>query len=614
PSNSHLTFDILASLETLYRTTPQEVDGWIYWAYQTYLLLQPGTNYKELEVKFDGFIEKYIGEMLRQIGAEHSWYLQPLTRIHLHSHLLCELGPNGDIRYIYAFASIAFFILLIACINFMNLSTARSANRAKEVGMRKVLGAVRSKLIYQFLSESLLLSAISLFAALIFVGLALPYFNNLINLDIHMNDLIRSWLLAGLFLITIFVGVISGSYPAFFLSKFMPAKVLKGDVRQGWKNSRFRNILVVSQFSICVVLIIGTSIVYNQLNYMRNKKLGFNKEQMVVLSLRDSDTQNRAETIKTELLTIEDVSGICGSDMVPGEYEYGVITCYPESLSHGHGFKIENFSVDHDFLNTYGIEIVEGRGFSKEMSTDQQDAALINETAWKKLGWKNPIGKRISDHINPSKPRVRTIIGVIKDIHHKTLQETIEPTLIDYSPNYARRLTLRLNASHITHTMKLIEQKWNQIAPSHPFDYFFLDDLFNSLYRKEAKLETIFQLFTILAIFIGCLGLFGLASFTSEQRTKEIGIRKAMGASVFSIVKLISKEFLILVIIANIVAWPIAYFAMNKWLQNFAYKINIGLSTFIIAAVLTMILALSTVSYQSIKAAFTDPVKSLRYE
>jgi putative ABC transport system permease protein len=614
PSNSHFTFDILASFETLYRTAPQEVDGWIYWAYQTYLLLQPGTNYQELEAKFNGFVEKHIGEMLRQIGAEHTWYLQPLTSIHLHSHLSCELAANSDIRYIYAFAAIALFILLIACMNFMNLSTARSANRAKEVGIRKVLGSIRSKLILQFLSESLILAIASLVVALFIVWLVLSYFKSLIGFDIQIHKFAIPWLLTGSCCITFLVGVVSGSYPAFYLSRFLPVKVLKGDFSKNSRNSWFRSLLVMSQFTISIGLIIGTIVIYNQLNYMRTKKLGFQKEQMLVLSLRDDDTKGRAVAIKSELLKVEGVVGVCGSDMVPGEYEYGIITCYPESLSHGHGFKIENLSVDSDFLDTYGIDIVVGRGFSKEMITDQYDAALINETAWRALGWKNPIGKRISDHINPAKLRIRTIIGVVKDFHHKILHEPIEPTLIDYSPNFSRRLSLKLSTVNTIRTVKLVEQKWHEIAPNHPFDYFFLDDFYDDLYRNEARLGSIFQLFTMLAIFIGCLGLFGLASFTAEQRTKEIGIRKVLGASLAGIVHLMNKDFVKWILISNLIAWPVAYYAMNKWLQNFAYRVNIGIWIFILSAFLALIVALITVSYQSIKAALANPVESLRYE
>jgi len=614
PTNSHFTFDILASFETLHRTAPQEVDGWVYWAFQTYLLLQPGANYHDLEAKFNGFVEKHIGKMLQQIGAEHTWYLQPLTSIHLHSHLSCELGTNSDIRYIYAFAAIALFILVIACMNFMNLSTARSANRAKEVGIRKVLGSIRGKLILQFLIESLILAITSLIAALFIVWTVLPYFKSIIGVDMQINKLVIPWLLTGLCFITIFVGIISGSYPAFYLSRFQPAKVLKGDIYRSSKNAWFRGILVVSQFTISIGLIIGTIVIYNQLHYMRTKKLGFQKEQMLVLSLRDDDTQGRAETIKSELLTIDGVLGVCGSDMVPGEYEYGVITCYPESLSHGHGFKIENLAVDEDFLNTYSIDVVAGRGFSKEMTTDQYEAALINETAWRALGWKNPIGKQISDYINPAKPKIRTVIGVVKDFHHKTLHEPIEPTLIDYSPNFSRRLSLKLSAVNIMRIVKSVEQKWHEIAPNHPFDYFFLDNFYDNLYRNEVNLGRMFQLFTMLAILIGCLGLFGLVSFTAEQRTKEIGIRKILGASLYSIVHLMNKDFIKKILISNLFACPVAYYAMNKWLQNFAYRITIGWWVFIMAGMLALFIVLLTVSYQSIKAALANPAESLRYE
>jgi len=612
PSNSHIRFDMLGSFQTLYKTVPIQVEEYIYWNYQTYLLLQKGTDHKTLEAKFDAFVEKVIGNMLRGIGGEHTWTLEPLTKIHLYSPLENELGPNGDIRYIYSFMTIALFILTIACINFVNLSTAHSAKRSKEVGLRKMLGAGRIGLAHQFLGESLLFAVASLLASIVIVRFVWPYFNNLIGLDIHLNALVIHWLLIGLGVLLLFVGLAAGVYPAFYLSRFRPVDVLKGDVRQGLRYSRLRGILVVSQFSITIALLIGTRIVLNQLNYMRNERLGFHKDQMLVIKVQDEDTRYRINTLKQEMLAIDGVLGASSSLLVPGEEYFTMMTCFPEGF--GRGFVMANFDVDDHFLDVYGIELVEGRGFSKEMMTDVHEAALVNETAVKKLGWENPIGKRIMDRVNPTKPKIRTVVGVFKDIHIQSLHHVIEPTLIDYNPDSAGRLTLKLKSQNILQTMALIKEKWSGIAPNHPFDYFFLDSFYNALYRTEEKLGYIFQVFTVLAIFIGCLGLFGLISYTTEQRTKEIGIRKVLGSPVQSIVVLLCKEFVRLLLIANAIAWPLAYFAVSRWLQHFPFRVGLSIRVFIMAGITALGIASLTVSYRAIHAARANPVDALRYE
>ncbi len=616
PSNSHIPFNMLASFETLYKRRAEDM-VWYNWNYQTYIELQEGVDWKGFEKKFIGFNEKYIGGFVKSIGGEISNFLQPLTSIHLYSNMENELSANSDIRYVYAFTAIAVFILLIACINFMNLSTARSASRAKEVGLRKVVGAERSMLIKQFLGESLLMAVISVLFSLLIVRIASPHFNNLAGREINVNVITSPWMGMGLLGVVLFVGFIAGSYPAFFLSGFRPVSVLKGQIKKGARNSRLRSILVIFQFAISITLIIGTSIVFNQLNFMRNKRLGFNKEQQMIIPIRDAETSRKAELIKTELFGIEGVESVCGSMKVPGEESFSTSVYFPEGFASDQSVLIESFSIDDDFVETYDIELVEGRNFSKEMSTDREDGILINETAVKRLGWESGVGKKIyqsEDIEDPSARRPLTVIGVIKDIHHRSVHHVVEPNLIRFQPDFARRITVKLNAESVSPTMKRIEEKWNTIAPNHPFDYFFLDDYYDGLYRSEVRLGNIFQTFTLFAIIIGCLGLFGLASFAAEQRTKEIGIRKVLGSSVGSIVFLLCKEFVLLVVIANVFAWPIAHLTMKKWLQSFPYQANIHVTTFILAGVLAMIIALLTVSYRAVHAAGINPVEALKYE
>ena len=616
PANSHLDFNMLASFETFYKRNPDNM-GWIGWNYQTYVLLKDGIDYKLFDQKFLSFNEKYIGGIIKQMGGELYNQLQPLTSIHLFSNMEFDLSTNSDIRYIYTFAAIAIFILLIACINFMNLSTARSANRAKEVGLRKVVGADRGMLINQFLGESFILAIISVLFAIGIVLATNHYFNDLVGRDISINFLSDPMIITGLLIIVIFVGFIAGSYPAFFLSAFNPSSILKGELNKGARSSRFRSILVVSQFAISITLIIGSIIVYNQLDYMKNKRLGFNKEQKLVLKIVDDKVEEKLKLIKSIMLNIEGVKNVCGSGMVPGEGNFSTNAYYPEGFPTDQSVLMENFEIDEDFLKTYNVELSAGRGFSKEMLTDKENSILINETAAKKLNWENPVGKKfyvLASNQDITEREPRTVIGVIKDIHHRSLHHLVEPTVIDYSPDSADRISLKLSTQNISETMESVKDEWSKIAPNHPFEYFFLDDYYNSLYQSEENLSRIIQVFTFFAIIIGCLGLFGLVSFAAEQRTKEIGIRKALGSSATSIVMILCKEFFILVIIANIFAWPAAYFMMNKWLEGFPYQTEMNLITFFFAGFAAIFIALLTVSYRSLKAAFTNPVDALRYE
>ncbi len=602
PRNSHLQFDFLIPF-IFGRELNYTVDHWGNSSFRTYVQLPKGIPAQDVISKISGYLfEKPTIEKDARLN------LQPLTRIHLYSNYEYD-SAHGDITYVTLFSIIAFFILLIACVNFMNLATARSANRAKEVGMRKVSGAHKSDIIRQFYSESILLAFISLLLAMILVWLLLPVFNTLaakeLSLDISRNISI----LLGLLCIAMMTGIISGSYPAFFLSAFQPVMVLKGFRLSGSKGSLFRKILVVFQFSLTILLIICTIGVYNQIDYMRNRKLGYDKEYMIYFRMR-GDIREKFETVKNELLQNPNILGVTASSNVP---TYGYY--FSNSLWHWEGqnpdeeILIRGVLIDLDYFKTFGMEIAEGRNFSKEFPTDATEAIMVNEEAVKVMGMESPIGKRLS-----LQDRNLKIIGVVKNYHFRSLRQEIEPLVLLYYPSYCRVLFARLKSDEIPQTIGYIEDVWKRFAPGLPFNYNFLDEALNRLYRSEQRIGTLFRYFSILAILISCLGLLGLASFMAEQRTKEIGIRKVLGATASNIVALLSKEFTKWVIVANVFAWPIAYFALNKWLQTYAYKTNVALWSFILSGALALFLALTTVSYQSIKAALANPADSLRYE
>jgi putative ABC transport system permease protein len=605
--NSHFTFNVLASFSTLIRYDPRLGTSWNV-NYQTYLLLKENVDPEEFEQKMIGFNEKYLGPMLKETGTEFETYLQPLTSIHLHSHLQYELGINSDFQIIYIFWAIAVIILLIACINFMNLATARSVNRAKEVGVRKVLGAERKKLIVQFFGESFVFTFLSLVLALFWAKVFLPYLIVLAGKNIVLNYLEMPLLWKGLCATVLFVGFAAGSYPAIVLSAFKPISVLRGHVRQSAKGSCFRSILVIVQFAISAVLIISTAVIFNQYKYMQNKDLGFNKQNLLAVAIQNDEVRIGLESFKQELLKLSGVESAGASSMVPGEMYLFNIETYPEGYSRDQIVRMDNFLVDYGFLDTFEIEVVKGRGFLKSVMSDFTKAVLINETAAKKLGWNDPVGKTIELPSDEDLVR-KTIIGVFRDIHQRSLYSVVEPTVIEYIgtqgpiENRARRLTLRLNTDDISGTMAKIEQKWKEVYPNH-----------DSQHKSEERLGSIFRTFSILAVTIACLGLFGLASFTAELRTKEIGIRKVLGSTTMSIVVLLGKKFISLVMLSNIIAWPIAFFGMKKWLQNFPYSTDIRIEVFAITALLTFAIAMLTVVYQSLKAALTNPVNSLRYE
>ena len=615
PKNSHFTFDILCSFESLYAQNGEAMEVWLNFNLYTYVLLQENLNIKELENKFPALIETHMGTALKAIGGRIDFFLQPLTKIHLHSHMENEIEANSDIAYIYIFSAIALFILIIACINFMNLATARSALRAREVGIRKVIGAERKELIRQFLGESLIYSLFSMLVAVLLAHLVLPLFSSLSGRDLIIDYFGMPWLIPGLIGMILFVGFAAGSYPALFLSSFQPVKVLKGSLKAGAANARFRSIMVVGQFVISIGLIISTGVILNQLRYMKNKNLGFEKGNVVVVRTSDGPARESIDSIKQEFKKIPGVLNAGLTSQLPGR-EANISPFVPEGFSATEAQLMKNIDIDHDFIPTLGIEVTAGRNFSSEFGTDASDAIIINEAAARKFGWSDPIGKKIENFSGEEieDRTARTVVGVIKDIHMSSLHSLIMPLYINNESDDWDNIVVRINPNDEGDTLEKLRVKWGELYPNQSFDYYFLDDSLATLYESEARLSQIFSSFTLFAIFIACLGLFGMASFTAEQRTKEIGIRKVLGASVAGIVVLLAKNFLKLVLIANIIAWPIAYLAMKKWTQGFSYQAGVGIWMFVITAVLAAVIALLTVSFQSIKAALSHPIKAIKYE
>jgi len=620
PQNSHFKFEFLASL------SPEIVNAsWSWQAnnYKTYILLRKDSSSQELEKKLPSFGEKYLAGEIESLDPEYqkeikrikpvfTYYLQPLTGIHFHSHLLDEFEANSDITNIYIFSFLAFLILLIACVNFMNLSTARSTMRAKEVGLRKVIGARRSQLIKQFLGESFIVTTLAALISVVLLEVFLPYFNNIAGTQIKFSFIHNPSALFMILGIVLSVGLISGSYPAFFISSFIPIKVLKGTLATGRNGFLFRSLFVVFQFAVSIGMIFGFLIVKEQLNFIRNRKLGFNRDNMVVVSLPDGVSRQKYEIIKIEFLKNPQVIHTAASSYVPGGERISDNPFIPEGFRRDQALGCQTLKVDHDFIETYGIELAEGRDFSKNIISDKTEAFVVNEAFVRRLGWKTAVGKRIEWDYSVN--RKGMIVGVIRDFHFMSLHQKIEPLVLHIYEREFNYLSVLVRTQNISETINLLRNAWSKVRPNIPFEYYFLDDNFNSLYKSEQKLSQIFNYFSLFAIFVACLGLFGLASFHTERRTKEIGIRKVLGASVTNITVMLSKEFTKWVLVANIIAWPVAYYAMSRWLQSFAYRISIGPGIFVFSAAVALLIAMLTVSSQAIKAAIANPAKALRYE
>ena len=623
PSNAHFEAEVVASFHTLENSNSTM---WLNNSYYTYVMLQPGASAKELESKFPAMIEKYAGPQIQEglgitiedflaSGNRYGYFLQPLTDIHLDTEIEHGLKPSNNKKYIYIFAFVALFILVIACINFMNLATARSAKRSREIGIRKVVGSDRRLLIGQFLTESILLSLLSLAGALIILELVLPYFNNTLHLSLTLGYFEHWYFIPAIVGIAVFTGLVAGIYPAMFLSSFKPVNVLKGRMR-GRKggNGILRGGLVVFQFFIAIVILTGTIIINRQLNYMQNVDLGFHKEHMLVLDRAEAIGKKR-EAFKQQLQTIPGVVSVTNSTAIPG---------YPNN---NNGFMIEGQKasntvliminwVDYDFLKTYGLKLEDGRFFSKDFPGDTA-AMIINETGLKKLGIKDPLDTRL---IQPGKEDERhyiPIVGVTKDYHFESLEKKIGTYGLMFKPldmGWGGYYTIRLNAGDIKGTISKIEDVWDEMADDYPMNYFFLDERFNQLYQEEQRTSKISFIFTFLSIFIASLGLIGLISYTSEQRTKEIGIRKIMGASVASIIMRLSWETVKYILIATLLGWALSWFVMSRWLEDFAYRINLNPWYFMLATFVIFVIAIVTISFQAFRASVRNPAESLRYE
>ncbi len=619
PDNSHFHFDAFLSLSTLHITNAT----WSNLGPYTYLVLDKNADPKKLQAKFPQLVTKYVvPEIQHDMGvslaeAQKSvntfvFSLQPLTDIHLYSNTKYELEPNGDIQYVYIFSVLAVFILLLACVNFTNLSTALASKRSREVGIRKVMGSIKKHLIFQFLTESVLLTFFSMLCAYILIYFLLPYFNQLANKNVSFNFFLSYQFVLAIFLVSLVTGILAGIYPAFFLSSFDTIKVLKGSSSvQGSQKKSFRSSLIVFQFFISTALIIATIIVSQQLHYMQNKKLGYDKEQ--VLFLPDARLLgNNQNAFEQQLLQDSRVVSASISRSVPGSPFMDGTEVFPQN-ENGNGKEIHAniFHVDYDYLRTLAIHILRGRNFSKGFATDSAAGIVINEAAVRELGWTNDnaVGKTIVR----SGQKKLTVVGVVADFNYASVKQKIAPLMMVLGGNYGG-LVVKIKTDDVRGFLSNLKKQWDSFNPAGPLGYSFLDEKFASLYGSEQRTQQIFSAFAILAIIIACLGLFGLATYTAEQRTKEIGIRKTLGASVTGIVQLLSKDFLKLVLIAFIIAVPVSWWAMNKWLENFAYRINVGWWAFAAAGIVALLIALLTVSFQAIKAAVANPVNSLRSE
>jgi putative ABC transport system permease protein len=618
PDDSHFHFDAFLSLSTFHITNAT----WSNVGYVTYLLLNKNADPKKLEAKFPQLVAKYVvPEIQHDMGvslaeAQKSvntfvFSLQPLTDIHLHSNTKYELEPNGDIQYVYIFSALAIFILLLACVNFTNLSTARAVKRSREVGIRKVMGSIKKQLIFQFLTESVLLTFFAMLCAFVLILLLLPYFNQLAGKNISFDFFISYQSILVMLSLIFVAGILAGIYPAFFLSSFNTIKVLKGSSLQGSQRKPLRSTLIVFQFFVSIALIIATIVVYQQLHFMQNKKLGYDKNQ--VLFLPDARLLGKSQTaFEEQLLRDNRVVSATISRSVPGSLFMDGTEIYPKN-ENGNGTEIHGniYHVDYDYARTLGLHIVKGRNFSKDFPTDSASGVVINEAAVRELGWSgtNPIGKSI---VRSGQHEFK-VIGVVADFNYASVKQKIAPLMMLLGGNFGG-LLIKIKTTDVKGFLADLKKQWNAFNPEGPLEYNFLDDNFAKLYASEQRTQQIFSAFAIIAIIIASLGLFGLSAFVIEQRTKEIGIRKVLGASVQNVLLLVSKEFLLLVSIAFIISIPVTWWAMHAWLQDFAYRINISWWVFAIAGVTAILIALLTISFQAIKAALANPVKSLRTE
>ncbi|NJB70233.1 putative ABC transport system permease protein [Saonia flava] len=611
PSNSHFTFDFLMSMSSFYQTRPSIFEMWGYVDFYTYFLVNNNFDVKDFQSKMPSFLDKRLSEEDKKYYYNLSF--EPLKDAYLNSKASRQPGITGSSSNIYIFAIIGLFILIIASINFMNLATARSMERAKEVGVRKAIGADKKGLIYQFLGESLIMVLVAAVIGLMIVSVCLPWMGAITGKEFVMKDIFNTYMLLLYFGTALITGLLAGSYPAFVLSSFKPVSVLKGLVSSSQQGISLRKGLVVFQFSLSIALIASTVIVYFQLGYMLDKNLGFDREQQLVIDFNyDSDVRENLETIKNEFLTLPEVSSISASRTVPGAHFPAAGTNIESMEGEMINYDPFLYEIDVDFIPHYKLEMVAGRPYSRDFPVDTISSMVINESAVKEFGYADAetiLGKKFEQW-----GKEGTIIGVVKDFNYLSLHEKVAPLTLRYEPNSSKFLSLRIKSDNLTASIGKIKDKWTELAPHRPFLYSFLDDSFNQQYKADFRFKELFTLFSFLAILIACLGLFGLATYSAMLRTKEIGIRKVLGAEVSSIVALLSKDFIRLVLISIVIATPFAWYAMYEWLNIYAYKIDISWWVFALSGTMALSIAILTVSYHAIKSAKANPIKSLRTE
>ncbi len=615
PENSQLRFNILCSIETLNKLNPERMEEWMSFSMGTYILLAENTTVAALEAKLPEMVDQYLGPIMTAIGGSMSFWLQPMTDVHLHSNMSIDLDNNGNIIYVYLFSGVALLVLLMACFNFINLSTALAALRAKEVGIRKTLGAGRQQLISQFLSESILLSLLAIVLTVILLEAFKGNFQALSGYSLDLPYFTIWWLIPAMLGLAVLTGILAGAYPAFYLSAYEPGEILGSSLRRGAANSRLRQVLVVFQFAITILLLIGTTTISRQINYINNKPMGFSKDNLLIITELDQPGIPDIEVLRDEFSRVPGIRFATASDHAPGIGIHKSIFL-PEGFAQEDAQTMDVMNIDPGFIDAFEMKLVAGRNFSSDLASDSL-ACLINATAARKFGWDEPVGKQFYFNSLPDDDEedftVR-VIGVVEDIHMADLHEQIEPLFISYSPDNWHTLSLKLSDENISSTLQNLQEKWQALVPDRAFDYVFLDDHLSQNYSQEQELRSLTTSFSILAIFIGCLGLFGMSSFTATNRTKEIGIRKVLGASIPEIVRLLSTETIILIAAASVVAYPLGWYAMSQWLSTFAFRIGFNWLIPLAITAGILILALLTVSYQSIKAALANPVESLRYE
>lgn len=615
PQNSHFSPDFIASFSSI-RTIQPRFNNWFHPAIYLYVQLKPGFSGMDLDAQMASMGEQHFPDNIKETRVYEA---QNIADIHLNSDLVDEWQANSSMTYVQLFAIIALFILLIACINFMNLSTAQATKRAKEVGLRKVMGAEKSQLLIQFLGESFIVTLLSFVLAFGIAQLALTfYFNDLIGKELSVFNLLTGSSLFWILISLVLVSLLSGSYPAIYLSAFKPVITLKGKIVNVSGLGNVRKIMVTFQFFVSCLLIIGTLIVIRQINFLRNESLGFDEEQIVAIGLVDRRDQTNYKVLKDAIASESSVLNVALSSTLPGRDNFYAFQIKPEDALGDERMTMKSLGIDEDYVDTYKLEIIEGRNFSKDITTDPEQAFILNEAAVKKLGWNEAIGKEFQIEIHAASVQIKKgkVIGVVKNFHFQSLYNLIDPLVIyvNTSPFYSNFLNVKFAPGNWEEAINMLETKWQSFSQDKPFEFYFLDEEMKSFYDSEVRIGQIFAAFAALSIIISCMGLFGLSAFSAQQRVKEIGIRKVLGANIGGILGLLSREYIILIIIANLIAWPLGWYFGSEWLASFPYRTGLNIGIFLLTFAGALVIALATVSFQSMKAATANPVKSLRNE